>query len=921
MFRITKRLRDQICVGVLTALTIFSVGLMTDLTDAFAAGPSDALGGNSPEAMAGWPLRLETEDGLITVYQPQVSKLDGDKLSARAAVSVVKKGGTDPIFGAVWFDSRVSTDRVARTVQILNIAVTKTHFPEAVDDPDKSLPTSIGETLSQHPMTLSLDQLLTSLEVIEKEKAAVKEITTDAPKIIFATHRAILVQYDGAPRLSEPMQGSGLLRVVNTPFFVVLDQASKTYFLRGAGHWFAAPDARGPFAPIAQAPKAVSDLADASGYNDPEQAMTDAQAAGLEIVTAIEPTELIWTDGPEELGTIPGTDLLYVTNTESDVFLTVGTQQFLVLLSGRWYTAPNRQGPWTYVPPDQLPEDMKKIPPGSDKGEVLAHIAGTPEAKDAVADTFVPQTAAVDRQQFEAPPVQYDGEPKFERVENTPQVTYAVNTPQSVLLVNGWYYCCYNGVWYVSPRPNGPWGLCTQVPLEIYTIPPSCPVYAVRYCYVYEVTPRFVYCGYTPGYVGCYPHRGVVVYGTGYHYRPWEGRIYCPRPYTYGFAARYDSYNGAWGFSIGSNVGGGSAWFGRRDDRFDDHDRWFGQGGYRPVYSRTTLNINVRDRDDRRDDHRDDRRDIRREDPPRRADFNLYERRHDVQRVSAPAHGDDRFQRDAKGNIERDSRGRGIPTDVKPGVARPGDVKPGEVRPGDVRPGVARPGDVKPGEVRPSRTATTERERNNVLAAPNGDVYRRTTDGWEERDKGKWVPRKGTAAEREPAPRPNTAVPQNPAAKPAPASPAPRPTPATTPRETTPPRETKPPRETTPAPRETPRETAPAPKPREPDRPTTTTPPVKSPPTVAPAPRTADRDDNQGDLNRDYRARIAAEQRSRANADRAPSRGTDDSPRPARPSEARPGNDAPRGGGDSPRPSGAGGGPTRGGDGKGDPKR
>src|SRR5207302_6712866 len=131
-----------------------------------------------------------------------------------------------------------------------------------------------------------------------------------------------------------------------------------------------------------------------------------------------------------------------------------------LLLSGRWYAAPNRSGPWAFVPPDKLPPDFARIPPNSDKGDVLAHVSGTQAAADAVADAQIPQTATVDRAQYEQPAVEYDGEPQFAPVADA-GCSYAVNTPQSVVLVRDRYYCRYNAVWYICPSPRGPWEICT----------------------------------------------------------------------------------------------------------------------------------------------------------------------------------------------------------------------------------------------------------------------------------------------------------------------------------------------------------------------------------------------------------------------------------------------------------------------------
>ena len=332
----------------------------------------------------------------------------------------------------------------------------------------------------------------------------------------------------------------------------------------------------------------------------------------MEIITATAPTELIWTDGPAEMSTIPGTDLLYVANTNSDVFLTVDSQQFYVLLSGRWYTAPSHDGPWTYVSPDQLPADFSRIPPDSDKADVLADVLGTQQAEDAVADSYVPQTAAVDMHHFDPPPIEYDGSPIFQPIPGT-DMTYGVNTDASVLWCQEQYYCCYDGVWYVSGSPEGPWAICVNVPQDVYTIPPTCPIYPVRFCYVYGHTADLCYVGYLPGYSGCFADNGIVVFGTGYSYRPWFGHRFYSRPFTYGFASRYNWYTGHWGFDFAVSFGGGRSWIGRAPANAILHTRgsWFGFGGFRPVYRHDALHATAALREvalgqDRRDGFRRD---------------------------------------------------------------------------------------------------------------------------------------------------------------------------------------------------------------------------------------------------------------------------------------------------------------------------
>ena len=218
-----------------------------------------------------------------------------------------------------------------------------------------------------------------------------------------------------------------------------------------------------------------------------------------------------------------------MSNTPSEVFMEVRSQQYYVLLAGRWYQSRSlEKGPWTYVPSENLPQDFKRIPPGSSKGHILAFVAGTTEAEEAVLDAQIPQTTAVKRNEAKLS-VTYDGNPKFEPIKNT-DMQYAVNTKTQVIKVKDKYYAVDQAVWFVSDSPTGPWVVADNIPPEIDTIPPDSPVYNVKYVRVYDSTPEVVYVGYTPGYHGSYVYGDTIVYGTGYSYPGWVGTAYYPRP-------------------------------------------------------------------------------------------------------------------------------------------------------------------------------------------------------------------------------------------------------------------------------------------------------------------------------------------------------------------------------------------------------
>ncbi len=158
-------------------------------------------------------------------------------------------------------------------MQILDTNITRSRFPDTNPPDEKTMADAIQKSLAEKPKILSLDQLLSMLQAIENEKNASEALQTTPPKIIFRDHPSVKVQYDGPPRLGQ-IQASPLMRVINTPFFVVLDPASKAYFLKGGGQWFSAPDPAGPFQAVPQAPPAVAQLAGQSGYKDPQEALT-----------------------------------------------------------------------------------------------------------------------------------------------------------------------------------------------------------------------------------------------------------------------------------------------------------------------------------------------------------------------------------------------------------------------------------------------------------------------------------------------------------------------------------------------------------------------------------------------------------------------------------------------------------------------
>ena len=526
----------------------------------------------------GWPREIETEKGLVTMYQPQIDSFLDDQLKGRAAVSVTATD-QDPVFGAVWLEARALTDREERTFTPIEITVPRVRFPETSEEREKQLISLLETEMPKWDLTMSLDRLIASLELAERNQQATHDFDDKPPIILFRQEPAILVLFDGEPRLVSALDAD-LRLVANTAFNIILDKKKGDYYLyAGEDAWYKAALPLGPWEFTKRVPKKIKkalpdSVSEAAKRTPPTESSSDATP---QIVTATEPTELIVSEGAPQYSPVGELDLLYMSNTESDILVEVESQRHFVLLSGRWFAGPSTDGPWEFVAADALPASFAEIPEDSEVATLKTWVAGTDAADEASYDANVPQTAAIRRDSMLV--VTFDGTPQFAPIEGT-DLEYAKNTSFQVLKLGEAYYCADDGVWYVAGKPTGPWKVATEIPQEIYQQPPSSPHYNTKYVYVYDSTPEVVYTGYYPGYMHSYYYNGSMVYGTGWYYGSWWGpHYYYPWHSTWGFHMRWNPWYG-WGggFSWSSgrwSFGIGYSGYGRG---------YYGPGGYRPYY-------------------------------------------------------------------------------------------------------------------------------------------------------------------------------------------------------------------------------------------------------------------------------------------------------------------------------------------------
>ncbi len=692
------------------------------------AGAPDELPTTLTAQDAGWPRYFAADGEAVTIYQPQVESWHRySRITFRAAVSFTPEGAEKPVFGALRVEADTDTDLENRGVLLGNMEITGSKFVGLGEAESAEWTRRIGGILPAAPVPVDLDRILAYFEHTEAEVVADDlagkapatpgdEIAHDAPRIFVSQRPAILVVLDGEPVLF-PVEGTALMFAVNTNWDLFFHSKEGRYYLLdrgpsdeeaagggGQGSWLTAARLDGPWTVAGEMPGDFLKLGD--DWQDVKENLPGAAMAEVPTVYAVtRPAELIVIDGAAASTPIEGTRLLWVQNTDADLFLYGGDGRYYYLVSGRWYRTQTLDGPWELASAD-LPGDFAAIPADHPTAGVLASVPGTAQAEEAVRLAKVPTKATVKRSEATAE-VAYQGDPELAAIEGTSSspggdrggapLEYATNTASDVIKVGDVYYLCLQGVWFVSTSATGPWQVADSVAQEIYTIPPSSPVHHTTYVQVYDSGPDWVTVGYTAAYLGLmiaiFDDAAVVVYGTGWYYPPYvyygPHPVYYPYHHSYGVSAWYNPTTGTYG--RGASVYGPYGGAGRAaayNPRTGTYAR--GAAAYGPYGGSAT--------------------------------FQAYNPRTSTYRAGYRSYNTyaswgegvvERGDKWAKGGYYSDSRGTVAGVRTSEGTGRVA------VRTDDGRTFIGGSG-------------------NDVFVGKDGDVYRRGNDGWSKYDQGDW---------------------------------------------------------------------------------------------------------------------------------------------------------------------------------------
>src|SRR5438876_1085541 len=533
------------CVAVTAAL----------FTSAFEIAAAQSTAGSGQSGNSSWPREKYSNGTRLIIYQPQVDDWkDFQQLTWRMAVSLTPKSGKE-VLGVVEMKGNTDIDNVAKVAVITNPQVTGTYFP-SLDQATKEKMEQLFKSFVPSTVSISLHRLIAS--VPKQEAPAGVQLNNEPPKIFVGYRPSILLSVDGEPSLSE-VPNTNLKFVVNTQWPLFFDNQSSSYYLAVGQQWLTTNSLNGQWSPTKKLPQDMSKVAQDKQWSALKKIIPPpAKTGGVTpaVIYSDKPADVILVDGQPVYAQIPDTQLTYATNTNSVVFVFTPTQQFYYLTAGRWFSAMDLQGPWTYATPD-LPADFAKIPLNSPASAILASVPGTDEAKDAVLLAQVPTTITVKPAEAQAKvKVEYGGDPKFEPIKGT-SMAYATNTQDKVIKVGDVYYLCLQGVWFMSANAQGPWTTATSVPQEIYTIPSSSPVYNVTYVTQTTNSDGTVQASYTAGHLGAFvlgaATGAIIANGSGYWWPPYAYGGYYRYAATYGGAywgtAHYNSATGAYGWS------------------------------------------------------------------------------------------------------------------------------------------------------------------------------------------------------------------------------------------------------------------------------------------------------------------------------------------------------------------------------------
>jgi hypothetical protein len=743
----------------------FALYLSTTAAAVLAATPAATQPTTAATTPAPTFPQQRTVDGYaLTLHAPQVRAWTGfEQFTASIAFELTPAGALSPSLGTATVTGQTIVDRENRQVEIRAPKVSDVKFASTVPPAHKAV---IEHAVTRTSLKVPLDLFLAYVadEVLAGPPAT--GFNTTPPPIVVRSTPTLLLFVNGKPVPSAvPSTSIEVIVNANWPTFRA-PSGSGAYYLLDRDRWLTSSQLDKGWKAATSLPSSFANLPSTPEFADACKAVPLQKSSRPvpQVLFADRPTELVVTDGKAVLEAIPGAGgLQWVKNTESPLFKLGSNWYFLV--AGRWFTATNlEKGPWTVV--KDLPDAFAAIPDGHARAAVLASVPGTIEARMAALEASLPNKTRVTKGSAPTVEVTYAGEPKFEPIPGT-TVARAVNTGYDVLMYQNRYYLVYAAAWYVADSPTGPWGATADVPAALYGIPPSSPAYAVTDVKVAQTSGDEIEYSSTDAYAaGIIVAMGVAYYGTGWYYPPYYyGGIYYPYWGSYGHGSWYNPATGRYGSrSVWYGPYGGYSYtqgYNPRTGRYGyvetawDGDEWasFGET-YNP---RTGVGTKTERYYDEDKNKMTTERKVERGDEwvktERKTDFD--EGTQTIERETSQG-GSSEVQRTREGDTissERtittgdgdtytatgeQSRGQGSTTITGDQGSMTTETRRNDGRSATSIEGSGGGQGISVSGQGPGRTTIAESGSGDLYAGHDGNVYKKTDDGWQHYENGEW---------------------------------------------------------------------------------------------------------------------------------------------------------------------------------------
>ncbi len=720
--------------------------LAATASGAHAATPAESQPATAAPAPGPTFPQQRTVDGYaLTLHAPQVRSWPGfERFTASIAFELTPAGASSPSLGTATVTGQTIIDRENRQVEIRAPKVSDVKYATASPPEHKA---AIEHAVRRTSLKVPLDLFLAYVADEVLAGPPPNGLNTTPPPIVVRSTPTLLLFVNGKP-VPSAVPSTNIEVIVNANWPTFREPAgSGAYYLLDRDRWLTSAQLERGWKSATSLPSSFANLPSSPEFADARKAvpLQKSPRPVPQVLFADRPTELVVTDGKAVIEAIPGTvGLQWVKNTESPLFKLGSNWYFLV--AGRWFTATNLEsGPWTYA--RDLPEAFAAIPDDHARAAVLASVPGTIEARMAALEASLPNTTRVKKGSPPTVEVTYAGEPKFEPIPGT-TVARAANTGYDVLMYQNRYYLVYAAAWYVADSPTGPWGATAEVPAALYGIPPSSPSYAVTDVKVTQSSDDDeIEFSSTDAYAaGIIVAMGVAYYGTGWYYPPYYyGGIYYPYWGSYGHGSWYNPATGGYGSrSVWYGPYGGYSYsqgYNPRTGRYGyvetawDGDEWASLGEtYNPRTGVGTKTERYYDEDKNKltTDRKVERGDewVKTE---RKTDFD--DGTQTVERETSQG---------GSSEVQRTRDGGSISSDrtITTGDGQQGSMTT-ETRRNDGRSATSIEGSgggqgISVSGQGPGRTTIAESGSGDLYAGHDGNVYKKTDDGWQHYENGEW---------------------------------------------------------------------------------------------------------------------------------------------------------------------------------------